>query len=90
MSENLSHIEREVERQLAELGVALSVEPAPVVIERVQATARHALDEAWLAGQRCAASWPARRAMAPGSAGGRGGSPGLLWRRRPWSSSAWA
>ena len=50
MSENLSHLEREVERQLAELGVALSVEPAPVVIERVQAAARHALDEAWLAG----------------------------------------
>jgi hypothetical protein len=49
MSENLSHLEHEVERQLAELGVALSVEPAPVVIERVQAAARHALNEAWLA-----------------------------------------
>ena len=50
MSEDLSHLEREVDRQLAELAVALSVEPAPAVIKRVQAAARHALNEAWLAG----------------------------------------
>jgi len=50
MSENLSHLEREVERQLAGLAAELSVEPPPAAIERARAAAGHALNEAWLAG----------------------------------------
>jgi len=50
MSEDLRHLECEVERQLDELAAALSVEPPPAVIERIRTAARQALDEAWLTG----------------------------------------
>lgn len=51
MNEDLIHLEREVERQLDELAAVLSVEPPPAVIERVQAAANRALNEAWLDSQ---------------------------------------
>ena len=51
MSEDLKHLEYEVERQLAELAPALEVEPPPAVIERTRAAVVRALNEAWLDSQ---------------------------------------
>jgi hypothetical protein len=51
MDKDLEALERELERQWESLGLDLTAEPPPAVVQRVQAAVRYELNEAWLAQQ---------------------------------------
>lgn len=51
MDKDLEALEREFERQWESLGLDLTVEPPPAVVQRVRAAVRHELNEVWLAQQ---------------------------------------
>ena len=51
MNEDLEAMEREFERQWESLGLDLTAEPPPAVVQRVRDAVRHELNEAWLAQQ---------------------------------------
>jgi hypothetical protein len=51
MDKDLEALEREFERQWESLGLDLTAEPSPAVVQRVRAAVRHELNEAWLAQQ---------------------------------------
>jgi len=52
MSKDLQRLEFEVEADLSALSAELTVAPSEGAVQRVKGAARHALNEAWLAGHR--------------------------------------